>query len=91
EEERVVELGLPDGASGAVVNVTITGTESSFGYVSVYRAGIDWPGNSTINWSSPELTAANSAITSVDDQGRIVIRGGEAATHVVIDLVGALV
>lgn len=90
-EERVVELGLPAGAAGAVINLTITGTESNFGYVSVYRAGIAWPGNSSINWSSPELTAANGVITAVDDQGRITIRGGEAATHVVIDVVGALV
>ncbi|CAN5434343.1 hypothetical protein BH23ACT3_BH23ACT3_12420 [soil metagenome] len=89
-EERVVDLGLPVGASGAVINLTITGTETGFGYVSVYRAGIGWPGNSSINWSSPELTAANSVITAVDNQGRIIIRGGEAATHVVIDLVGAL-
>lgn len=91
DEERVVELGLPPGAEGAVINLTITGTETDFGYVSVYRAGIPWPGNSSINWSSPELTAANGVITAVDDQGRIAIRGGEAATHVVIDLVGALV
>ncbi len=90
-EERIVELGLPDGAAGAVINLTITGTETDFGFVSVYRAGIPWPGNSSINWSSPELTAANGVITAVDDQGRITIRGGEAATHVVIDLVGALV
>lgn len=90
-EERVVQLGLPDGAAGAIINLTITQTETDFGYVSVYRAGIPWPGNSSINWSSPELTAANGVITAVDDQGRITIRGGEAATHVVIDLVGALV
>jgi hypothetical protein len=90
-EERVVQLGLPDGAAGAIINLTITQTETTFGYVSVYRAGIAWPGNSSINWSSPELTAANGVITAVDDQGRITIRGGEAATHVVIDLVGALI
>lgn len=90
-EERVVQLGLPAGAAGAIINLTITGTESNFGFVSVYRAGIAWPGNSSINWSSPELTAANGVITAVDAQGRITIRGGEASTHVVIDLVGALV
>ncbi|MEX2627536.1 MAG: hypothetical protein WD225_11685, partial [Ilumatobacteraceae bacterium] len=90
-EERVIDLGLPAGAEGAIINLTITGTETDFGYVSVYRAGIAWPGNSSINWSSPELTTANGVITAVDDQGRITIRGGEAATHVVIDLVGALV
>lgn len=90
-EERVVQLGLPDGAAGAIINLTITRTESNFGFVSVYRAGIAWPGNSSINWSSPELTAANGVITAVDAQGRITIRGGEASTHVVIDVVGALV
>lgn len=91
EEVRVLDLGLPASARAAVINLTITGTESSFGYVSVYAAGIPWPGNSSINWSSPELTAANSVITAVDDQGRIAIRGGEASTHVIVDVLGAFV
>lgn len=87
---RTVDLGLPAGARGAVLNLTITNTESSFGFVSVYRAGIDWPGNSSINWSSAGLTAANAVITAVDGQGRIAVRAGEAATDAVIDVVGYL-
>lgn len=88
---RTVDLGLPAGARGAVLNLTITNTESSFGFVSVYRAGIAFPGNSSINWSSPGLTAANAVITAVDDQGRIALRAGEAATDVVVDVLGYLV
>lgn len=91
EEPRTVDLELPAGAKGAVLNLTITETESSFGFVSVYRAGIDWPENSSINWSSPGLSAANTVITAVDDQGRVAVRAGEAPTHAIIDVIGYLI
>lgn len=93
--EGTVSAGRPRSSTGVrsqrVRNLTITNTESSFGFVSVYRAGIDWPGNSSINWSSPGLTAANAVISAVDDQGRIDLRAGEAATHAIVDVVGYFV
>lgn len=89
-EERTVALGFP-GSRGAVINITVTETEGGGGFVAVNRAGIAWPGNSSINWSGPDQNIANGVITDLDDAGRITIRGGANRTHVVIDRIGWLV
>jgi hypothetical protein len=89
-EERTIGLGVA-GVRGAVVNLTLTGTEGAGGYVAVFPGGIAWPGNSSANWSGPGQNIANSVITAVDAAGQIVIRGGDNATHVIIDRIGWLV
>lgn len=86
-EERVVPLGVSGTAAAAMFNLTATQTEGA-GFVSAYRAGIAWPGNSSINWSSSGLDIANMVVSAVDGSGRIVLRGGNAATHVIVDLIG---
>ncbi len=88
-EERTVALGAA-GVRGAVLNVTLTETEGSGGFAAVFPAGITWPGNSSVNWSTPDQNVANMVITAVDAQGRITIRVGAAPTHVVIDRIGWL-
>jgi hypothetical protein len=75
-----------------VLNLTVTETEgASGGFVAVFRAGIPWPENSSINWSGPNQNVANGVITALDDAGQITIRGGANRTHVVIDRIGWLV
>ena len=55
-EERTVGLQFV-GARGAVINLTVTGTEGNGGFVAVFPAGIPWPGNSSINWFGPTRTS----------------------------------
>jgi hypothetical protein len=89
-EERLVTLtGVPGFATAAVINLTVTETESA-GYVSVFPANVPWPGNSGINWSDSGQNLANSVVTAVDPTGTIAIHGGVARTHVVIDVQGYL-
>ena len=88
-EERIVNVGAPAAASAAVINLTVTETEAA-GFVAAFRADIAWPGNSSINWSSPNQNIANGVICPVDATGSIKIRGGVAPTHVVIDSEGYL-
>jgi hypothetical protein len=88
-EERIVNVGVPAAASAAVINLTVTETEAA-GFVAAFRADIAWPGNSSINWSSPNQNIANGVICPVDATGSIKIRGGVAPTHVVIDSEGYL-
>jgi hypothetical protein len=88
-EERTVALGAP-GVRGAVVNVTLTGTEGGGGYVAVFPGGVSWPGNSSANWFAPDQNVANTVVTAVDGSCRIVLRGGDNATHVIIDRIGWL-
>ena len=69
--------------------VTIADTEGPSGYVAVFPAGVAWPGNSSINWSSPGSIAANTVITATTN-GQIKVRGGENPTHIIIDVLGSL-
>lgn len=88
-EERTVALGVPGSAQAAVLNLTVTETEAG-GFVAVFPAGVAWPGNSSINWSSTGQNLANGVIAQVDGAGRVTIRGGPNKTHVVIDVEGYL-
>ncbi|HKA04007.1 MAG TPA: hypothetical protein VKD67_06740 [Acidimicrobiales bacterium] len=89
-EERVVALdGVPTFAHGAVINLTVTETEGA-GFVAVFPADTEWPGNSSVNWSGSDENVANSVLTGTDADGRIRIRGGVNPTQVVIDVVGYL-
>jgi hypothetical protein len=88
-EERTISLGVPGVASAAVFNLTVTETEGA-GYVAVFPAGIQWPGNSTINWSAANQNLANGVISAIDGTGKVIIRGGTNKTHVVIDVQGYL-
>ena len=88
-EERVVDLGFV-GARSAVINLTVTETVGG-GFVAVFQNGINWPENSSINWSSTNQNIANGVITAVDANGRIKIRGGANPTHVVIDRIGFMI
>jgi hypothetical protein len=89
-EERVVDLSsrLIPTARAAVVNITATDT-GGFGFLSAYQDGIGWPGNSTVNYTAPGQTVANSAVVTMV-AGKIKIRCGEAATHVIVDVIGSL-
>lgn len=89
-EERTIPLGNP-GVRGAVINLTLTLTQGSSGYVAVFPADISWPGNSSQNWFAPNANVANTVITAVDSSCQVKVRGGENATHVVIDRIGWLV
>jgi hypothetical protein len=84
-----VDLAMP-GARSAVLNVTVTQTDLA-GYVAVFPADIAWPGNSSVNWSAPNQNVANGVITKVDPTGKIKIRGGDAATHVIVDRIGYMI
>lgn len=75
-------------------NVTITGTVSGTGYLSVFPGDEDWPGTSSINWFAPNQTIANNAFTwlSLVD-GSVNVRCGALAgggTHFILDLVAIL-
>jgi hypothetical protein len=92
-EQRIVALGFP-GARGAVLNLSITETESNGGFVAVFPANIAWPGNSSINWTAPNQTVANAVITAMDALGQIAILvagAGAPRTQVILDRIGWLI
>ena len=89
-EERTINLGFP-GARSAVLNVTVTQTEGTSGWISVNAADIVYPGNSSVNWVGAGLDVANGVITAVDSASQIKIRGGGNRCHVIIDRIGWLI
>jgi hypothetical protein len=87
-EERTLGLPVPAGIGGVVFTLTVTNTEGNGGFVSVYPAGIPWPGNSSINWSGPNQNIANTVVSAVSASSAIVLRGGANRTDVVVDVAG---
>ena len=77
-------------------NLTVTGTESTFGFLAVWPSDLGYPGTSAINWFAPNQTIANGGTVSVGsslNSGPASIRvyclGIPAAkTHFIIDVTG---
>ncbi|BAN00737.1 hypothetical protein [Ilumatobacter coccineus] len=88
--EVVVDLSsyVEAAATAAVINVTavqVTGR----GYLAVFRDGIEWPGNASVNSTEPGQDVGNNVITAMQD-GKIRIRTGPISSHIVVDVVGSL-
>lgn len=84
---------LPVGATGAILNITLTGTEKS-GNLSVYSASAATPAASSINWSATGQAIANGVQTAVSGARAIKVTCGGttgAQTDYLVDLVGYLV
>ncbi len=83
----VAELAVPAGATGAIVNITVTETVNG-GYVKLYSAAITEPATSTINWSQTGENLAVNTSVAVNGAGQVKITGGVNDTQVLIDVVG---
>lgn len=89
DEERTYDLGLV-GAKFGVFNLAITDTENG-GFLAAFAADIAYPGNASINWSTPGSILSNTVISKLDAAGKVKIRCGVNKTHVVIDAIGYFV
>jgi hypothetical protein len=88
-----VELDLsgrvPAGATGAVLNVTVTSPQRS-GFVVVYPSGTTRPGTSNVNFAAGQ-TQANEVVTALSSSRKAVVYvDSVASAHVIADLVGYL-
>jgi hypothetical protein len=88
DTDRLVTLGVPGRA--AVFNLTAA-SPSGAGYLAAFRADIDWPGNSSVNFGGAGQTAANLVICEMNTSGEIKLRAGVSSTNVVVDLVGSMI
>lgn len=90
DEERVIDLSahLIPTARAAVVNLTATETAGP-GFLAAFADGIVWPENSSVNWVSAGQTVANGVICTMA-AGKIKVRCGPAASHVIVDVIGSL-
>ena len=79
--------GVPDDASAVVVNLTATQAQAA-GYVRAFPSGIATPEASNLNFNE-RVDRANLAVVPVGADGRIAVRVDDAATHLVVDVMGA--
>jgi hypothetical protein len=82
---------LPVGAVGALLNVTVVGTEGT-GFLTVYSSAVAQPAASSTNWFGSNQILANGVETAIPS-GRSfkVTCGGGHRTDYILDLVGYLV
>ncbi|HWL45269.1 MAG TPA: PQQ-dependent sugar dehydrogenase [Ilumatobacter sp.] len=83
---RLVDTRLPDGASAALVNLTIADTVGS-GYLKAWVPGGVRPATSSVNADAGSIVA-NAAIVPLDADGRFIVETSVAA-RVIVDVMGA--
>jgi hypothetical protein len=85
----VLPSGVQSVARGFVGNIAVTGTQSSFGWVTAYPAGTPYPGTASINWSFVGQTLNNATTvglgTGAGNQGKITLYAS-SPTHVIVDV-----
>lgn len=85
----VVVAAVPAEATAALVNITLTGTIGSFGFLQAYSASLATaPATSVMNWSSPDDNVANEITVALNPTAQLKLTPGVAATHVIVDVVG---
>jgi hypothetical protein len=83
---------IGEGVVGALLNLTVTGTEGS-GFLVATADNATAPNpTSNVNWSAAGLTLANLAIVpATGTRGITLSVGGPGRTHVIVDLFGLLI
>jgi hypothetical protein len=81
--------GVPAGASGVLLNVTVNGAAGS-GYVTAYPSGGARPTASVINYSAGE-DVANMITATLGAGGAIDLYNAQASAHLIADVAGYLV
>ncbi|MDJ0340310.1 hypothetical protein QMK19_00705 [Streptomyces sp. H10-C2] len=81
-----VPSGAPAGASGAVLNVTSTGSPTG-GYLTVWADGNQRPATSNVNFTAGQ-TVPNHVTTPLGANGMFDVYNSNGRTHVVADVFG---
>lgn len=93
EQRTLIGTAMPDELAH-LYNVTVTETDGSAGFLTVFPGDVEWPGTSSVNWFGPGQTLANSAYTELGAAEQTIrLRAGGPAgssTHVVLDLMAVL-
>ena len=89
-QEVTIDLSTatPSGTA-AVINLTADQPQG-VGFLSAYSADIAFPGTSNLNYSPAQPNIANGVIVTLGAGNKIKVRVGEAATDVIVDVVGYL-
>jgi hypothetical protein len=85
---------IPSNAVAVTYNLAIVDTSGS-GFLAIYPADINWPGNASINWTGPGTTLSNGGTVAIGyytAPGQVEIYCGPAlwttGTDFVVDITG---
>lgn len=78
---------LPADAATLVLNVTAS-ERSGASYLTIYRAGIDRPLASNLNWEAGRGDVANAVTVNVSSSGEVSFYNFAGTTNLVVDVVG---
>ena len=78
--------GVPASAEAVALNVTVTDTTGSGGYLTVYPGG-SRPMTSNLNWTAGQ-TVANLVVTALNSSGEVTIYNHSGSADVVVDVLG---
>jgi len=95
-QTRTIDLthnstGVPTTASAILTNVTIVDTVGG-GFLSMFSAGVTWPGTTSITWFGSSQVLSNNATSAFQGSGSAanvsVLCGGTGSTDFIIDVLG---
>lgn len=81
--------GVPQGATAALVTVTVTDTTSA-GYAVAYATGAARPSVSDVNWVGPRATAPNLVLVRLSSSGAMTVYNRNGNADVIVDVDGYL-
>lgn len=80
--------GVPAGATGVLVNLTVVNTSAS-GFLAAYKAGAPVPNASSINWFTTGEIVANTTVVACDTNAQIALYvPPNSSTDVLVDIIG---
>lgn len=80
--------GVPTHATAILANFTVVNTSAS-GFLAAYKAGIPFPGTSTINWNSPNSIVANTTVVAIDSSQKFrCLVPASSSTDFFVDVIG---
>jgi hypothetical protein len=90
EHQTRLLYGVPHEATAALMNLTVV-TPTGGGFLTVYPSGFNQPISSNVNFA-PGQVVANSVLSSIGGNGRIVlVNGSGGTTDALVDLSGYFV
>ncbi|MEZ5143021.1 MAG: hypothetical protein R2726_10960 [Acidimicrobiales bacterium] len=81
--------GVPAGASGVLVTLTVVNGSANGGFLALFAAGSPIPSTSSINWSGAGQVVATTTVSAVDATAQVaVFCPPNSSTNLILDVIG---
>ena len=81
--------GVPAGASGVLVTLTVVNVSANGGFLALFKAGAATPSTSSINWSGAGQVVATTTVSAVDATGQVAVYcPPSSSTDLILDVIG---